>query len=221
MTLLALAEHFNGRESKRGDGVVREEGWHNDLYGQLARAGAAQVNPLAAGLLETLDDHRFTTLRESFLDDLHLSPGESTLEVGCGPGMLLEPIHARTGPDGVIIGLDLNPHFIAVAKQRAEMLAIRSARFEVADCHTLPFPDGTFDAVVAEKLLMHVAPIARVISEMARVLAVGGRMVLVDYDPYSAFAAGPNPTITSRILASAAAVYASPQAARETARACV
>jgi SAM-dependent methyltransferase len=200
---------------------VRQEGWQNDLYEQLASAGAAQVNPLAAGLLETLDDPRFQAMRESFLDDLHLYPGASTLEVGCGPGMLLEPIHERAGPDGPIVGLDLNPHFIRVAEQRAAMLGFANARFLTADCHTLPFEDGTFDAVVAEKLLMHVAPIARVIREMARVLTVGGRLVLVDYDPYSAFAAGPNPTITSRVLASAATVYASPQAARETARACV
>lgn len=200
---------------------MRESGWQNDLYGQLAHAGAAQVNPLAAGLLETLDDPRFKALRDAVLDDLHLYPGASTLEVGCGPAMLLEPIHERTGPDGVIVGLDINPHFIAVADQRAAMLGIEHARFVTADCHTLPFEDQTFDSIVAEKLLMHVAPITRVIAEMARVLSVGGRLVLVDYDPYTAFAAGPNPTITSRVLASAAAVYASPQAARETPRACV
>lgn len=200
---------------------MQESGWQNDLYGQLALASAAQVNPLAAGLLETLDDPRFKALRESFLDDLHLYPGASTLEVGCGPAMLLEPIHERTGPDGAIVGLDINPHFIAVANQRAAMLGTPHARFVTADCHTLPFEDQTFDAIVAEKLLMHVAPLQRVIGEMARVLSVGGRLVLVDYDPYTAFAAGPNPTITSRVLASAAAVYASPQAARETPRACV
>jgi ubiquinone/menaquinone biosynthesis C-methylase UbiE len=204
-----------------GKQAVREEGWQNDLYGQLANASATQVNPLAAGLLETLDDQRFSSMRDGFLDDLRLYPGASTLEVGCGPGVLLESIHERTGPDGAIVGLDLNPHFISVASQRVEMLGIQSARYLTADCHTLPFEDGTFDAVVAEKLLMHVAPISRAIREMARVLTVGGRLVLVDYDPYSAFAAGPNPTITSRILASAATVYASPQAARETARACV
>lgn len=201
--------------------IVLESGWQNDLYGQLAQAAAAQVNSLAAGLLETLDDPRFKALRSSFLDDLHLYPGSSTLEVGCGPAMLLEAIHERTGPDSVIVGLDINPHFIAVAKQRATMLGINRARFVTADCHTLPFEDEAFDSIVAEKLLMHVAPLTRVIGEMARVLSVGGRIVLVDYDPYTTFAAGPNPTITSRVMASAAAVYASPQAARETARACV
>jgi ubiquinone/menaquinone biosynthesis C-methylase UbiE len=195
--------------------------WHNDLYEQLASAGAAQVNPIAAGLLETLDDQRFQEMRAGILDDLRLYPGAVTLELGCGPGMLTEQIVERAAPDGLVFGLDINPHFVSIAEQRVEMLGIDGARFLVADCHTIPFDDESFDAVVAERLLMHVAPISRVISEIARVLTVGGRVVLVDYDPYSCFAAGPNPAITPRVLTSAAVMYASPRAARETPSACV
>jgi SAM-dependent methyltransferase len=135
--------------------------------------------------------------------------------------MLIEEIVARAGEDSLVVGLDLNPHFIAIAERRAAMLGLSNAKFIAADCHTIPFEDESFDAIVAEKLLMHVAPISRVIAEIARVLTVGGRAVLVDYDPYSCFAAGPNPEITSRVLASAAAMYASPLAARDTHSACI
>lgn len=196
-------------------------GSHHDLYQLLASASAAQVNPLAAGLLETLDDPRFGALRDAVLDQAHLFPGASALELGCGPGMLLEGVMERVGAEGRLLGLDLNPHFIAVAERRAEMLLLANARFLTGDCHALPCADGEFDAVLAERLLMHVAPMASVVAEVARVLSVGGRAVFSDHDPYTAFAAGPEPTITSRVLASAAAVYASPQAARDTARACV
>lgn len=200
---------------------MAEEIWENDLYEQLAAAGAAHVNPVAASLLETLDDARFRALRAAFLDDLHLYPGAVTLELGCGPGMLVEELVARTGEDSLVVGLDLNPHFVAIAERRAAMLGLNNAKFITADCHTIPFEDESFDAIVAEKLLMHVAPISRVIGEIARVLTIGGRAVLVDYDPYSCFAAGPNPEITARVLASAAAMYATPLAARETPRACI
>jgi ubiquinone/menaquinone biosynthesis C-methylase UbiE len=200
---------------------MAEEIWENDLYEQLAAAGAAHVNPVAASLLETLDDARFRALRSAFLDDLHLYPGAVTLELGCGPGMLVEDLVARTGEESLVVGLDLNPHFIAIAERRAAMLGLTNARFITADCHTIPFEDESFDAIVAEKLLMHVAPISRVIGEIARVLAVGGRAVLVDYDPYTCFAAGPNPEITARVLASAASMYATPLAARETPNACI
>jgi len=200
---------------------MAEEIWENDLYEQLAGAGPAHANPVAASLLETLDDVRFRALRSAFLDDLHLYPGAVTLELGCGPGMLVEELVERTGGDSLVVGLDLNPHFIAIAERRSSMLGLTNARFITADCHTIPFEDESFDAIVAEKLLMHVAPISRVIGEIARVLAIGGRAVLIDYDPYTCFAAGPNPEITSRVLSSAASMYATPLAARETPRACM
>lgn len=200
---------------------MSQELWQNDLYEQLAAGTAAEVNPIAGSLLQTLDDHRFQALRNALLDDMHLYPDAAVLEVGCGPGMLLEGIYDRVGPEGKIAGIDLNPHFVNVANRRVKMLEYGNAAFVTGDCHTLPFEDGTFDAVVAEKLLMHVSPISRVIEEMKRVLSVGGRLVLADYDPYTIMTAGPDPALTARVLASAAKVYASPYAARESARACV
>ncbi len=200
---------------------MSQEAWQNDLYEQLAAGSAAEVNPIAGGLLQTLDDRRFQALRDTLLDDLHLYPGAAVLEVGCGPGMMLESMHERVGPEGKVSGLDLNPHFIGVANRRVQMLGYGNATFVTGDCHALPFEDCTFDAVVAEKLLMHVGPIAQVIGEMQRVLTVGGRLVLADYDPFTIMTAGPDPALTSRVMASVAKVYASPNAARETASACV
>ncbi len=200
---------------------MNQETWQNDLYEQLAAGSAAEVNPIAGVLLQTLDDPRYQAIRNQLLDDLHLYPDASALEIGCGPGMLLEGIHERVGPGGKIAGIDLNPHFISVAQRRVSMLGYSNATFQTGDCHTLPYDDGSFDAVVAEKVLMHVAPITRVIAEMQRVLTVGGRLVLADYDPFSILTAGPDPALTSRVLGSAARVYASPYAARETARACI
>jgi SAM-dependent methyltransferase len=200
---------------------VAQEHWQNDLYAQLAAGAASQTNLIAANLLEALDDSRYKGLRESVLDDLHLYPGAVSLDLGCGPGMLLEGMIERVGADGEVHGLDLNPHFIDIAQRRAAMFGYTNAHFMTADCHTLPYADETFDAVAAERLLMHVAPIERIIAEVARVLTIGGRAVFADYDPYTSFAAGPNPSITSRVLASAAHVYASPLAARETPSVCV
>lgn len=200
---------------------MSQELWQNDLYEQLAAGSAAEVNPIAGALLQTLDDSRYQALRNKLLDDMHLYPDASVLEIGCGPGMLLEGIHERVGPEGKIAGIDLNPHFINVANRRVKMLEYDNATFVTGDCHTLPFEDGSFDAIVAEKLLMHVKPISRVIEEARRVLSVGGRLVLADYDPYTIMTAGPDPALTARVLASAAKMYASPYAARESAHACV
>lgn len=193
---------------------------HNDLYEHLAAGPPAEARSIAVALLETLDDPRFTMLRSTFLDELRLIPGGVVLDAGCGPGLLLNMLHERVTSEGNIHGLDLNPHFIQVAQRRAEMLQIENSTFATGDCHKLPYRDGMFDAVVAEKLLMHVAPLPQVLQEMARVLVPGGRAVFVDYDPHTIMVAGPDPQLTSRLMASAANLYASPMAARETARAC-
>lgn len=197
-----------------------QEAWRNDLYERLAQAPAQQSNSIAAGMLETLLDHRWNDLRSIMLDESHVYPDSHVLELGCGPGMLLEQLVERVGEEGRVVGLDINPHLISIAQQRTRDLAYSNATFVTADCHELPFESRTFDAVIAEKLLLHVAPISRIISEAARVLDIGGRLVLADYDPYACFAAGPDPRITARVLASAATQYASPLAAREAARAC-
>lgn len=199
---------------------MSEEIWRNDLYEHLAASPPEETNPIAAALLETLDDPRFRRLRDQMLDDLHLIPGGMVLEVGCGPGMLLEPLHERVTSEGSIHGLDLNPHFITIAERRAEMLELDNTTFTVGDCHELPYRDEFFDAVVAEKLLMHVAPTSRVIEEIRRVLVPGGRVVFADYDPYTIMVAGPEPAVTARVMSSAARVYASPFASRETALTC-
>ncbi len=200
---------------------MNQEAWQNDLYGHLAAAPAEQVNPIAGGLLQTLDDPRFQTLRSSMLDDMHLYPGSTVLELGCGPGMLLEDLCERVGEEGQVHGLDLNPHFINLADRRAAMFGLDNATFVAGDCRKLPYEDNMFDAISAEKLLMHVAPAAVAISEMVRVLSPGGRLVLAEYDPYAVLVSGPTPAITARVMDSASHIYATPTAAREAPLACV
>ena len=199
---------------------MRHRPGRNDLYELLAEGSAEGSKPIAAALLETLGDPRFGNLRDILLDELHLIPGGIVLEAGCGPGILVDRLYERVTSDGSIHGLDLNPHFIEVAERRAELLNIRNSTFSTGDCHKLPYRDEMFDAVVAEKLLMHVAPLGPVIQEIQRVLAPGGRLVVADYDPFTIMAAGPDPAVTARVMASASRVYASPFAARETAYAC-
>jgi ubiquinone/menaquinone biosynthesis C-methylase UbiE len=199
---------------------VRQKPGRNDLYELLAEGSADGSKPIAAALLETLDDPRFANLRAILLDELHLIPGGVVLEVGCGPAVLLDRLYERVTSDGSIHGLDLNPHFIEVAERRAELLDISNSTFSTGDCHELPYRNEMFDAIVGEKLLMHVAPLGPVLEEMKRVLVPGGRLVVADYDPYTIMAAGPDPAVTARIMASAARVYASPMASRETAHTC-
>ena len=90
------------------------------------------------------------------------------LEVGCGWGELARRIAGEVDTD--VIATDLSPHMVELA--RAGGVAA-----EVADVQDLPFADGNFDVAVAAWMLYHVPDRDRAVSELARVLRPGGRLV--------------------------------------------
>ncbi len=90
------------------------------------------------------------------------------LEVGCGWGELALKLRAELDAD--VVAIDLSPHMVKLA--RAEGVAA-----DVADVQDLPFADGAFDVTVAAWMLYHVPDRDRAVSELARVLRPGGRLV--------------------------------------------
>ena len=98
------------------------------------------------------------------------------LDVGCGSGRftaLFETRGARA------TGVDLDASMLSLAAQCVRV------RLLLADAHRLPFPDATFDVTVATTVLEFTAEPARVIGEMARVTAPGGRLVIGTLNPSS------------------------------------
>jgi ubiquinone/menaquinone biosynthesis C-methylase UbiE len=99
-----------------------------------------------------------------------------TLEVAVGTGLNLGEY-----PAGVrLTGIDLTREMLAVARARAADLG-RSIELCEGDAQALPFPDGTFDTVVSTYAMCSVPDLRLTISEMRRVLAPGGRLILVDH----------------------------------------
>lgn len=107
--------------------------------------------------------------------------GSRLLDVGTGPGYLALAASKLVGMDGAAVGIDASPEMI----DRARKLAARrgsKAEYIVATAQTLPFDDDSFDVVVS-RLVFHHLPGAtkkQALSEMARVLKPGGRLLIVD-----------------------------------------
>jgi ubiquinone/menaquinone biosynthesis C-methylase UbiE/DNA-binding transcriptional ArsR family regulator len=108
-------------------------------------------------------------------------PFETLVDLGTGTGRMLE-LFADRYKRG--IGLDLTPAMLAYARAKLERAGIAHAQVRQADIYDLPLADGSADAVVMHQVLHFLADPQRAIREAVRVLAPGGRLLIVDFAPH-------------------------------------
>jgi SAM-dependent methyltransferase len=104
---------------------------------------------------------------EPLLDAVRAKAGTRLLDVACGPGFISSAAAARGAN---VIGLDFSSAMIARAHQIHP-----SVTFREGDAEALPFEPASFDAVVMNFGLLHLARPDQAIAEARRVLAPGGR----------------------------------------------
>ncbi len=106
-------------------------------------------------------------------DAADIRPGERALDVACGTGVLARAVAERVGPDGTVVGLDLNEGMLAVARRKAPNIEWKHGRAEA-----LPFDSASFDAVVSQFGLMFFEDRRAALREMMRALRPGGRVAV-------------------------------------------
>lgn len=104
-------------------------------------------------------------------------PGERVLDVGCGTGVIARCVAPPVESGGKVVGLDLNPNMLAVARAAAERESL-AIEWHEGQAEMLPFLEGSFDLVLCQFALMFFADRPAALAEMRRVLADGGRLAL-------------------------------------------
>lgn len=120
---------------------------------------------------------RYSVLLSPQLADLAgVHAGQRAIDVGCGPGALTAELVTRLGP-AAVAAVDPSEPFVAAARARNPGVDMRRASAD-----QLPFPDGDFDAALAQ-LVVHFMPdpVAGV-AEMARVTRQGGVVAACVWD---------------------------------------
>lgn len=103
-------------------------------------------------------------------------PGERVLDVACGTGVVARLAAERMGT-GRVVGIDLNPGMLAVARTVPQTVGPKVEWHETSVLH-MPFPDGAFDVILCQLGLQFFPDRARALAEMFRVLTPGGRLAL-------------------------------------------
>ena len=107
-------------------------------------------------------------LAAQFADLAGVCRGQRLLDVGCGPGALTAELVSRAGADAVS-AVEPSASFAAAARERLPGVDIRQCAAE-----QLPFPDGTFDAALAQLVVHFMADPVAGLREMGRVTRPGG-----------------------------------------------
>jgi ubiquinone/menaquinone biosynthesis C-methylase UbiE/DNA-binding transcriptional ArsR family regulator len=122
-----------------------------------------------------------TAVEDAIRSALADKPFRSLLDLGTGTGRMLELF----GPDierG--LGLDLTLDMLAFARARLDRAGLKHCSVRQGDIYDLAMPKDSFDTVIIHQVLHFLDDCPRAISEAARVLRPGGRLLIVDFAPH-------------------------------------
>jgi SAM-dependent methyltransferase len=120
---------------------------------------------------------RYSTQLSAPLADLAgIEHGQRVIDVGCGPGALTAELVQRLGADAVT-AVDPSEPFVEAARARQPGVDVR-----LASAEELPFPDGAFNAAVAQLVVHFMSDPVAGLAEMARVTRPGGAVAACVWD---------------------------------------
>jgi ubiquinone/menaquinone biosynthesis C-methylase UbiE len=142
--------------------------------------------------------HASASFADALLDAAGVGGATRLLDVCCGTGVVTA---AAAGRGADVTGVDFSAAMLGQARRVHAQL-----RFDEGDAETLPYPDGSFDAVVSNFGIHHIAHSDRAMAEARRVLRPGGRLAITNW-------AAPAENIAWRLLFDAIRTHGDLQAA--------
>ena len=132
--------------------------------------------------LMSLGTHRLW--KRHFVATSGVRPGDRVLDLAGGTGDIAALLAERVGANGSVVLSDINPAMLEVGRDRmTDRGAVANLRYALANAEALPFADASFELVTIAFGLRNVTDKPAALREMLRVLAPGGRALVLEFAP--------------------------------------
>lgn len=142
-------------------------------------------------------DRMLAGFGDALLDAAGLRAGERVLDIGCGTGAVTLAAAPRVQPGGTVMGIDVSPPMLELARRRVRASGLGNVELVEADAQVHAFPEGGFDVAISRNGLMFFDEPETAFANLARALRPGGRI---------AFVAPQGPDRSEWVMAAGAAV---------------
>jgi demethylmenaquinone methyltransferase / 2-methoxy-6-polyprenyl-1,4-benzoquinol methylase len=165
---MAKSTHFGYQQLPEADKALRVAA----VFDSVAARYDFMNDLMSAGL------HRLW--KRALIERSAVRPGERVLDLAGGTGDLARLFAARTGEQGAVVLADINRNMLLLGRDRL-LDAGRVVPLVQCDAEALPFPAASFDCVAIAFGLRNVTRKERALAEMARLLAPGGRLLVLEF----------------------------------------
>jgi SAM-dependent methyltransferase len=149
-------------------------------------------NPAESARLQRQSDE-LRPQTADLLGRIGLAPGQSALDLGCGPSGILDLLSVAVFPGGRVTGLDADLAHTTLARQHASERGLANVEVVTADARHTGLPPDSYDLVHARTVLVTIPEPEQVLAEMVRLARPGGWVASQEPDIENAFCYPPLP----------------------------